>query len=1484
MFGLMQSFSPMYIFLLWVIIMNNAQQKVERQDQIINDNGRGGCGILAIADLDKGPSHELVTTAIDALVRMEHRGGMIDGTGDGAGILIRPAREYFEKFISKGRRLASETEPLIVGNVFLLHGERNFHEYRWEINSILRTEGLAPLGWRKVPVDLSVLGKTASQDVPLIYQVFVAKGHRRESQLFEALHVAKTEIEDRFTGLLNVVSMEPYTTVYKALATSRQLKEFYLDFKDDDFKTDLVIGHRRFSTNTFSNWNLVQPFRYIAHNGEINTITANSRAVRDAQSSIRLHNVLMSHGSDSAQVDRVVEMMSTYGIRGVHEALRRMIPPSWKEENLTDREISFFEANRRALGTLGAWEGPAGIVASDGRYLSAILDRMGLRPLRYMKTTQGRLIVSSEIGVVPVEAEDIETDGQLEPGGMILADLTRKAFIAQDAATKWIVDRTGLNFANLSHEELKPVGRASIHETLSTNALNKFGWTKERIRLVNSMIKSGHEPVYSMGNDGPLAIFSQNHSRLYSFLHQIVAVVTNPPIDPLREGGVMDTAIFLGRSPIMSQHSTYKSWPQYKLQHPVLTDEEMESMLVSSNRDLQVEILDATFKNTGEVRSMVRRIHEVAEDAVQIIMEKDASILVLSDMRAAETDYLPLPMLLVVSVVHRALVTKGLRRNASLVVETAEVHEGHDFAALLAYGATAVNPYAMFHIARENKQVKYDEAVQNIVKTLVITLKKIMSKMGITSYSGYRGSALFEVIGVSPAVVDYFLPDTICRLGGIRMEEIHDDIVKRAENKKDKLQVNHNVNVYSKEVTDTLQRVARNGNTKGEYDQLIKLIHGSSPVYLRDLLRFKNVAKPIPLDEVEHVNYIIKNTFRGAAISHGAINATAHRAIAAAFNHFGAFSNCGEGGEDTERDPGGKFEQDRSRIRQIASGRFGVDAEYLCAADEIEIKIGQGAKPGEGGHLPKEKVTVEIARIRKTRPGITLISPPPHHDIYSIEDLAQLIYNLRQINPCATISVKVPCVSNLGTIAVGIVKAGVDIIVISGFEGGTGAASASSITHAGLPVERGVSEVHQYLVTNKIRSRVIIRADGGIKTGMDAAKIIALGADEISVGTPLLIAECCVFCRGCTKGKCPVGIATQDEDRQNALFMKRRLVNADISEVSDKTRYLEAKNGIIRYLESVADHLRRILAKNNLRSPRELVGRVDLLEQFKTDNERWDLLDLTELLLDFRDDSQAMPGSKAEPESKISKVNKTILNKAAKCLEENAKDCEIHLELKNSDHAVGATLASRLSEKGMQKDICINIFAKGYAGQAFGFGATDGMEMRLSGYANDCVAEIMSGNAKIIIVPPDKTDGNSIPHLIGNAAAYGAKGGSLYVSGSAGQRFGVRNSGATLICEGVGKYAFEYMTGGVGIVLGSCGPCIGSGMMDGRLYLYDPDGQSRKNLDEESQENIVELKGEREEQLKTIIEDYFKETKSKTAEKLLKNWEITSQYFLVVEP
>ena len=1426
----------------------------KRLDQIIQDPGRGGCGIIGIADINGTESRELFLRAINGLINLEHRGGTLDNTGDGAGLIIKPSRKFFEKFIAAGRAIPSKKEPLMVGCVFFPRGEQNIRELQREFDLILRREGLYPLGWRKVPINKNALEEKNREDIPRIYQVLLCKGHRREKKLFHVLYSAKNTIEAQLGGLINVVSLNPYTTIYKALATSNQLRDFYIDFNDSDFKSSIVVAHRRFSTNTFSNWNLIQPFRYIVHNGEINTITANCRAIKDAQTIVNLGNPLMNHGSDSAQYDRVAEIISVNGMNGIHEAIRRMSPPAWSDDSCCENEKLFFSANRRAMGTIGSWEGPTAMIATDGKKMTAILDRMGLRPLRYMMTNNGWVIVSSEVGATEVNQSEISFDGQLEPGKMITADIEQHKFIAPEESNQWIINQSQLNFKSLSSVGLHNLEESKPKKPLSIKALNGFGWTKERIENLRRTIKDSKEPIHSMGNDKPLAIFSENNSRLFSFLHQIVAVVTNPPIDPIREGSAIDLTAYLGRSPFISKKSEYKSWAQYELPHPILTNEKMDALISNAHSDLKTRTLDATFEDTGKPRDMIRRINELTDSAIETIKSRRASILVVSDISATKNKRLPLPTLFVISSIHRALARNGLRRDASIVVQTAEVHEGHDMAILIAYGATAVNPYAMFNIAKNLDNIDKDIAVKNLTQAILKTLKAIMAKMGITSVSGYRGSALFEAVGLSSDVVEYFIPDTVSRLGGLSSDDIYKSIVSRFSNDEETIANNRNVSVYDRNVVTALQKTARNRNSNRDYENFTKLLENKPPVYLRDILDFKYPKVSLPINNVSSEKEIIKSCVRGAAMSYGALNSISHRAIAGAFNYFDSYSNCGEGGEDRNRNIGQPLEHDKSKTRQIASGRFGVDVSYLINADEIEIKIGQGAKPGEGGHLPARKVNKDIAKIRKTKDNIDLISPPPHHDIYSIEDLAQIITNLRELNPKSIISVKVPSITNLGTISVGIVKAGADIISISGFSGGTGAASAGSISHAGLPIERGVSETHQYLTVNGIRNRVIIRAEGGIKSGNDITKIIALGADEIAIGTPLLIAERCIFCRGCNKGNCPAGIA---DHKVPALLNNDNIPPAD----SFESRYEDAKQGVINYLRCLAGDVRNTLSKLGLKTTKELVGRTDLLFQRQSKNPLYNTLDLSELLLNFDGNENINRSNVANKTFKISEKNKIILESAQKTFNNTSRTQEINIEVNNYDHALGSTLAGELSKHNLNNEKTnIMINTKGYAGHGFGFAATSGMKFTLEGYANDTIASAMEGSAKIIVKHPHNSF-EYIPHLVGNSAAYGATGGTLYIAGKAGQRFGIRNSGAILVCEGVGKYAFEYMTGGIGIVLGSCSPCIGSGMTGGKVFIYDPTKTSKKYIHRESV-NHHDLNENDYNELKGILNDYINSTSS----------------------
>ena len=1449
--------------------------RIERFRAIKQDPGRGGCGIVALAQLDGVASHGLIQRALSSICSMEHRGGALGHTGDGAGLLIGIDREFFLPYIAPGRHL-DDDEPLAIGTVWFQIGERNIREIERDVDSLLRHRGLQPLGWREVPVDPTAIGERARVDTPIMRHILVGRGHLSTNDFDSALRDARGAIEAEMSGQVALPSLSQRTVVYKALATANQLPKFYADLRNPDLKTSVALGHRRFATNTFSNWHLVQPFRLIAHNGEINTISANTSAVRDiAQRRRGGTPILMRYGSDSAQLDRAVDLLFQLGARDLPESMRLALPPAWMEETRDDTQRGWFEHARQALGSLGSWEGPAALVATDGKHLVAQLDRMGLRPLRWVLTHERELVVASEFGAVSIDPASIDRDGQIEPGGSLLVDLEAGELIEPEQSAQWFVDRhegdvpspSTIDFASLPADDMNPM-EVPVH------VLNAFGWTRQRVQRLRGMVKLGKEPVHSMGNDRPLAVFSRNGSRLYSFLNQVVAVVTNPAVDPLREGAAMDTSVYLGSSPAL--HSQ-PDGPQIKLPHPVLSNQGFDALDSGQFPQLTAHTLDATFERQGAA-TLDARLHALANEAVDAV-RSGANLLFISDRAVLTHDRLAVPAPLAVGFIHRRLARAGCRRPCSLVVSTGAVHESHDIAVLLAYGAAAVNPWAVFAHGEHISKLDPSDVQKNLTQALVGGIRQIMSKMGITTSAGYQGSALFESIGLSPDIVDYYLPDTPTRVGGLSMADVYDDIVMRAAGGQGPLAQNQNISIYRKEVTQALQEVARDGNDNGAYDRFDALLEDTPPVYLRDLLRFSG-GKAIPNYEVSDAREIARATLRGAAMSHGAIHSTAHRAIAAALNELGSASNSGEGGEDPRRNPGNAWAADRNRIRQVASGRFGVDADYLMGADEIEIKIGQGAKPGEGGHLPGHKVTAEIASIRRTQQGVALISPPPHHDIYSIEDLAQLIRNLRSVNPHARIGVKTPSVTNLGTIAVGVAKAGADIISISGFEGGTGAAASGSILHAGLPLELGLTDAHQYLVANGIRHWVRLRADGGIKRGFDVAMALALGADEVALGTPLMVAENCVFCRGCQVGRCPVGLATQDQARRDKYFMVANRDNIG-AQTADDQRYTEAREGVKRYLLCVAEDIRTILSRLGLRHPRELVGRTDLLSQIQTGEPRWDNLDLSELLLDMTPESPPMTDRPTS--APIRPIDAALLEAALPVLAGSTTEAQVDLDVTTGDQAIGAPLAGQIAKAGgLDEGSTVKLLARGCAGQGFGFAATSGMQLRLEGYANDTVGAAMSGTAQILVVPPEARTGTATPHLAGNTVGYGATGGTLYVAGRTGQRFGVRNSGATMICEGVGKYAFEYMTGGTGIVLGSCGHCIGSGMTGGVLFLFDEEGQSRERL--HSDVEVLTLGTEHKAWLRGLIEDFAQTTNSPKAWALLADWDHQVEHFFAVQP
>ena len=1461
--------------------------------------GRGGCGVGAIADIAGRPTHDLVELALRGLDCLEHRGGAIDDTGDGAGLLLATDRAFFERFVAHGRRLPADHQ-LSVGVLFFPIGEgSNLPHWHHEIEATLRRAGLQPMGWRRVPVDESALGAVARTSRRDVWQVLVGEGMVAPADLARTMYRVKAALERQIRDLY-VASFSPHTLVYKALATGEQLRRFYPDLSDQTLRTSSVVFHRRYSTNTFSNWYLAQVFRTLGHNGEINTIKANRNAVQNLEAELGLGPVLMPQGSDSADVDRVVEFFAAHEI-SLLESICRMMPPAWRDRPWLPAEARrFFQGVARALGTLGAWEGPAAIVASDGRYLVGALDRMGLRPLRYVVTHSGRLLIGSEIGAVPVAFDDVAETGQLDPGEAIAVDLRGKRLLRPGDVLARVLDETAMNFAELSEHRLVPLSRASrtsssgmrseapepLPPKADPAALSLFGWTPERVRTVRHIAETGKEPITSMGFDRPLAPLSSARPLLSKYMKQIVAVVTNPPLDPIREGGAFELTVHLGASPAVHENvPVYEPRPQYQLGSPFLTREQLVTITTAQTPVRpRALVLDASFEDPANgadtgAKAISLGISQVCRDALTAVKKEQASILVLSDKAGLTPGRLPLPMVLVVSALHNALVQEGRRRHAGLVVETGEVQEGHDAAVLIANGADAVCPYLYFETGAPHG------SVDNLVRGLDDALRRIMSKMGICSVDGYRGSRLFEAVGVAPDLVEHYLPGITSRIGGVDLGDLYDDTRARKA-LGPKLLRDPDPNVYRKDVWSELQTTAR-GHDPASFDRFVALVESTPPVYLRDLLALRSVAEPIPLDQVATEEAIIAAVFRGAAMSHGALHRVAHRAIAAAFNSFGSASNCGEGGEDPRRDKGEQWASCRSRIRQVASGRFGVDARYMVNADELSIKIGQGAKPGEGGMLPGSKVTEEVARIRRTQVGITLISPPPHHDIYSIEDLAQLVYNLRQAHPAARVSVKIPAVTDIGTIAVGIAKADADIIEVSGFEGGTGAAASSSIEHAGLPLERALAEVHQALVVNGIRGRVRLRADGGIKTGFDVLAVLALGADEVSLGTALMVAEQCIFCHGCADGFCPAGITTQNElvARRLMTLKKGRPADQSLPDL-EESRFDDATHGVANYLRALARDVRRRLAALGLRHPRDISGRVGMLDQKRTNDPRKDKLDLSELLTDLGELSGGSPKARLRVDP-TSDLNRRLCEDAA------AGATELTYDVTSCDRAVGATLAGRIAageialpEEGLRLQL------RGYVGQALGFALVAGMRFELDGFANDSVGEAMNGGVIALRPPatlasdaPDGTGGTvrpaDPPSMCGNAAAYGATGGALFVAGAAGQRVGVRNSGATIVVEGAGKYAFEYMTGGVGVVLGRVGPVIASGMTGGVLYLHRDQDLSAKLA---ADVTASPLTTDDEQRIALLLEEHQRATGSPRAKLLAERLRAGERDFVKVVP
>jgi len=1427
---------------------------------------RDACGVGFIAALDRVPSYRMTRLAVQCLGRLDHRGAAAaDGTGDGAGLLTQIPRKLIAAELAK-RDLEVPTDRIAVVMAFM--PLRRAADARSLVAEALEAENLDLVEWRSVPIDPSVLGEHARREMPLVEQAIVV-GDEAGDALERSLYLARKRIErDGFEGL-SIPSASSRTIVYKGLFTASRVADFYWDLRDPEFETAFGIFHQRFSTNTYPSWENAQPFRMLAHNGEINTIQSNRAWMRARERGATpgvwggrlgdLFPFLQPGLSDSGHLDNALELLVRSG-RSLQHAKEMLIPAAWENVNDLSKELVGFYEYHAFLSE--PWDGPAAIATTDGNSLLAGMDRNGLRPLRWTRTPDV-VLVASEAGVCPEEEVQAIETGQLGPGEMILFD-----------GTTGEVRRAGEVKAELA--AARPYGEWVTSETLKilapfdpladdrfdAAALSRaFGYTSEEQRLILKELAVAGNAIGSMGDDTGLAVLSRHPRRLTHFFHEMFAQVTNPPIDPIRERLVMSLQIQLGkRGPLLEDA------PQQahliELASPVLSDAELEAIVRSGDPKFFPHWIPVTWEAAAEPSAMVRRLDEICEEAVRAA-GLGVTIIVLSD-RETDATHAPIPMVLAVGAVHHHLIDAGVRGNVSIVAVSGEPRDPHDIACLMGFGASAVNPYLAIDQVRSlaaSGEIDVDPitAQENYRVGLETGLLKIMAKMGICTLSAYRGSELFEVIGLSEKVCRRAFRNAPRRLRGVGFGEIAQDALERHEAygrteplgpggfyKHRRDGEDHVTNPLA---VLALQKAVRSGDAES-WDRYLVAISDRPPALIRDILSFVR-SEPVPIESVEPAETIMAR-FSSAAMSLGALSAEAHEALAEAMNRIGGLSNSGEGGEDPARYGGSK----NSGIKQVGSARFGVTPAYLASADEIQIKIAQGSKPGEGGHLPGHKVSEEIARLRHTRPRITLISPPPHHDIYSIEDLAQLIYDLKTFSPTVPVSVKLVSEPGIGTIAVGVAKAGADVIVVSGAEGGTGASPLVSIKHAGSPWELGISETHHALVANGQRERVVLETDGGMRTGRDVVVAALLGSERFGFGTLPLLAMGCKMVRQCHLNTCPVGIATQDED-----------LRAKFSGAADQVEIL---------FRLLAAEVRHHLAHLGVKTLGEVVGRADLLRP--TDPAHPLSPDLNGMLISYqaraRHDGYHLPA--------LSELGQRLVEDAEPAIAAG-EAVELSYPIRNLDRTVGTRLAGEITSRNGSAGLgtgSVTVLLSGTAGQSFGAWLCDGVSLHLSGVANDYVAKGMGGGE--ISIAPRQLEGGPA-HAAGNAVLYGATGGTVYIAGRVGQRFAVRNSGAVAVIEGCSDHGCEYMTGGEALVLGDIGRNFGAGMTGGRAFLWDPTTASKARLADTApaprRPDSTEL-----DRIANLVEAHYRVTGSALAGHILDDWDNAKGLFWVMEP
>lgn len=1482
---------------------NNESQgrKVENAASCIDHQAKGlyeprfehdNCGIGAIVNIKGNKTHDTVSGALDIVEKLEHRAGKdAEGkTGDGVGILLQISHKFFKKATKNLSIELGDERDYGIGMFFFPQDELKRNQAKRMFEVIIEKEGLTFLGWREVPIHPNILGHKALECMPYIMQAFVkrpedvAKGLDFDRKLYVARRVFEQSNDDTY-----VVSFSSRTIVYKGMFLVGQLRSFFADLQDTDYESAIAIVHSRFSTNTNPSWMRAHPNRFIVHNGEINTIVGNADKMLAREETMEtpylssdFHKVLPvvnPNGSDSARLDNTLEFLVMSGM-DLPLAVMIAIPEPWEnDKSISQKKRDFYQYYATMMEP---WDGPASILFSDGDLMGAVLDRNGLRPSRYYITTDDQLILSSEVGVFELPPEKIVKKDRLRPGRMLLVDTVKGELIDDSVLKEEYASRQPygewLNSNLVTLQELRIPNQKVPEFTDEERARQQkaFGYTFEEYKTsILPMAKNGSEPIASMGTDSPLPMLSQKTQPLFHYFKQMFAQVTNPPIDAIREEIVTSTSVYIGEDGNLLEEKA-ENCKVLKIRNPILTDTDLMKIKYMNKDGFKCEVIPITYyKNT----SLKKALDHLCLEADRAYKD-GVNILILSD-RGVDENHVPIPSLLAVAAMQQHLVTTKKRTRVAMILESAEPREVHHFATLLGYGACAINPYLAHETIRELIQNNmldkdYYAAVDDYDAAVLHGIVKIASKMGISTIQSYQGAKIFEAIGISKEVIEKYFTDTVSRVGGITLEDIERQVDEQHSRAFDPLDLDTDLNLesrgqhkerghqeehlYNPQTIHLLQQATWTGSYE-IFKQYSKCIdEKEKQMNLRSLLDFNYPKKGISIDEVESVDEIVKR-FKTGAMSYGSISQEAHETLAIAMNHLHGKSNSGEGGESIERLMTAGTEEDRcSAIKQVASGRFGVTSRYLVSAKEIQIKMAQGAKPGEGGHLPGGKVYPWVAKTRHSTPGVSLISPPPHHDIYSIEDLAQLIYDLKNSNRDARISVKLVSEAGVGTVAAGVAKAGAAVILISGYDGGTGAAPRSSIYNAGLPWELGLAETHQTLIMNGLRSRVRIETDGKLMTGRDVLVAALLGAEEFGFATAPLITMGCVMMRVCNLDTCPVGVATQNPE------LRKRF--------KGKPEYVE------NFMRFIAQELREYMAKLGIRKVDDLIGRTDLLKRKEFEGvsaEYARKVDLSAILdstfAGMRKDNKFNPKDKYDFELEKTIDERVFLPELRKQLNRGQK-AAITVDVTNIDRTLGTILGSEITKKygDSMEDDTITITCNGSGGQSFGAFIPKGLTLKLVGDSNDYIGKGLSGG-KLIVYPPKGTQFKAEENIIvGNVALYGATSGKAFINGIAGERFCVRNSGAYAVVEGVGDHGCEYMTGGRVVVLGSTGKNFAAGMSGGVAYVLDEDSDLYLKLNKElvssepvtDKYDVLELKG--------MIEEHVAATGSEKGKKILENF------------